>query len=1082
MRIGWLCVGMMLGFFPGQSRMALGFELTDLVVGHQNASLIQYIKADGTVVNTSITKPFGTSDGVAFWDGDLYVVMGTSIQRFAGPAAIGVTVVSGLTQPSAIQFDHSGNLLVSETGIGLSSIAKNGTKTLLYAHALPLGIGVRPDGHIYLTVANSFAAGGTSTLVHLSPEGTVLDTWLAGSGFGVCAGIAFDADLNAYLSDHYAGKLWKVTPDGVGSTILTGLNFPEGVATGPDSWVYVGGNNAQVVRFSPADPVGTLAVFAVTSQDVDMIAFAASGPPDDDTDDDGYADADDCFVLAGHLDPLVYPDAPEGCDGKDNDCDGEVDEDLLPAFPADSAYVSVIGTSVLRRVTFAGSVSNTGVPVTTGLSTGVAFDGCAVLVTDPVGGTLKAFGSVSGEHARTLMSGLNTPVDVAVGPDGRRFVAAYGTNQVWVQPPDGNMTVFATVTRPAAIAFAPDGNVLVIESTLQASPGTGKIHRYMQDGFYLGTLAQGLHHPSDMVVDAAGNVFVTEHLLNQVHKFTPLGQSSVVASFDSLPEGIALDTAGYYYTALNNGKIVRGHIDSPGVVQTVGTVAADAERLAIPGTGTLWSADLDGDGFNNDIDCPALGGATDPNVFPGAAEVCDGKDNDCNGEIDDGLENPDVEGYLYATHQNASYVDQIGALGDVNTTDWYKPQYGVSDGIAAKGCFVYMSQWGTGRILRKANGLGGNFDVFAQGLTTPYDLEFAPNGDLMVADGGGGKIRKITPTGVVTIFANLIQPIGLGYGADGFLYATDFTSGSGATALGRLVKVSPAGVITVLATGLSSPVDVVVDSAGNAFVAEHHAFRVSRVAPDGQVSIAVMLDSYPEGMEIDAQDRVYVGNNSGQIIRFPASDPGNATVFATTGDDVDRLLIVGELTGGDADGDGVPDGDDCPELGGHLDPDVYPGAQEVCDGKDNDCDGQVDFGMLCDDGNPCTDDVCGGVLGCGFEVVPNTQGCDDGDACTKIDRCIDGVCGPDPTAQTGDVNADSKVNVSDAQCAILTAVAILAGAPEPLCLKVPFVAVDLDCDGVISVSDITLILYSAVGLAFPIEVDTNADGCADGCQ
>jgi hypothetical protein len=40
----------------------------------------------------------------------------------------------------------------------------------------------------------------------------------------------------------------------------------------------------------------------------------------------------------------------------------------------------------------------------------------------------------------------------------------------------------------------------------------------------------------------------------------------------------------------------------------------------------------------------------------------------------------------------------------------------------------------------------------------------------------------------------------------------------------------------------------------------------------------------------------------------------------------------------DLDGDGVPASEDCDDL----DPRVYPGAPETCDGLDNDCDGQVD--------------------------------------------------------------------------------------------------------------------------------------------
>jgi hypothetical protein len=68
---------------------------------------------------------------------------------------------------------------------------------------------------------------------------------------------------------------------------------------------------------------------------------------------------------------------------------------------------------------------------------------------------------------------------------------------------------------------------------------------------------------------------------------------------------------------------------------------------------------------------------------------------------------------------------------------------------------------------------------------------------------------------------------------------------------------------------------------------------------------------------------------------------------------------------------------------------------EICDGYDNDCDGDVDeedAGALCVDLNLCTDDACGGFLGC--QYTNNTADCDDGNACTAGDQCAAGVCVP----------------------------------------------------------------------------------------
>src|SRR5262249_21466510 len=101
-------------------------------------------------------------------------------------------------------------------------------------------------------------------------------------------------------------------------------------------------------------------------------------------------------------------------------------------------------------------------------------------------------------------------------------------------------------------------------------------------------------------------------------------------------------------------------------------------------------------------------------------------------------------------------------------------------------------------------------------------------------------------------------------------------------------------------------------------------------------------------------------------------------------------------------------------------------SPEICNGLDDNCNGQIDEGVSCDDGNactvdscsnaacsnvgsncddgnPCTTDSCDAIAGCGH--TNNSNPCNDGSACTTNDTCSGGACvgGPPPNCDDGNV-------------------------------------------------------------------------------
>jgi predicted extracellular nuclease len=104
------------------------------------------------------------------------------------------------------------------------------------------------------------------------------------------------------------------------------------------------------------------------------------------------------------------------------------------------------------------------------------------------------------------------------------------------------------------------------------------------------------------------------------------------------------------------------------------------------------------------------------------------------------------------------------------------------------------------------------------------------------------------------------------------------------------------------------------------------------------VSFAKWNINSPEPVYLDYNDAVKdAGESDGQVNPWAAA----YTVSPWRSSDHDPVLIGLQLNEVDSDGDGTPDSQDCAPGNAAI----YPGAPEVCDSIDNNCDGQVDEGV-----------------------------------------------------------------------------------------------------------------------------------------
>ena len=261
-------------------------------------------------------------------------------------------------------------------------------------------------------------------------------------------------------------------------------------------------------------------------------------------------------------------------------------------------------------------------------------------------------------------------------------------------------------------------------------------------------------------------------------------------------------------------------------------------------------------------------------------------------------------GDLYATDNNSIRIYAPDGTARLFASDLLRPRGLAFDGFG--NLFVATLDTATlfddrGRVLKFAP--DGTVTVFATGLDSPSGLAFDGPGNLYVSSSrvmlGPGKVTKITPHGVRTLFAvldpttfhqnfgiaidernNLFvadnqqltiymitpdkqfspprtistfvslpnSPIGLAFDGAGNLYASDTDPYD---AVGNITKIAPDGTKTLVVSGLGGLRGLAFDPNGNLFAAGHGNNVIYKITPDGSVSIFASALNIPQYVVVE---------------------------------------------------------------------------------------------------------------------------------------------------------------------------------------------------------------------------------------
>ncbi len=352
---------------------------------------------------------------------------------------------------------------------------------------------------------------------------------------------------------------------------------------------------------------------------------------------------------------------------------------------------------------------------------------------------------------------------------------------------DGGSATEAQLSAPYGLAVDSVGNLFI------ADLGNRRIRRVSTDGT-ISTVAADVpfRAPRNVAVDTSGNLYVSDFESGSVYRINPAGVAAIVALL-KFPAGLAIDRNGVLYVGETGTHLVR-KVEG-GAVRTVATVSTPT-GLAFDAQGVLYVGDANGGGV---FRIPPTGTAAPLPIA--ARDVATG-----SGGI---LFSTDGKQIRRITPTSNVVIAGNGSLAHGDYGPATEARLNHPSGLALdRGGNLYIADRDNHRIRRvDRNGIistyagtgfpgndGDNGPASVALLNQPAVISFDDAGFLYIADQGNGRIRKISPSGLISaagsmprpadiLPANLTTDVALPalttiiQGADGLLYAASIDAG-----------------------------------------------------------------------------------------------------------------------------------------------------------------------------------------------------------------------------------------------------------------------------------------------------------------